>query len=145
MREKLIIGSLENCNLPDIGIRNLQMRVDTGARTSALHVDNLKKIIKEGRPWVAFDIHPNVHDVDEIIHCESPLHDIRTIKSSNGSSEERYIIKTAFEVVGQKWNIEISLSDRSDMSNLMLFGRQGMKDRVLVDPSRSFILESRDD
>lgn len=144
MKEKLIIGSLENCDLPEIGIHNLQMRVDTGARTSALHVDNLKKIILGGKPWVSFDIHPNVHDVDEIIHCESPLHDIRTIKSSNGSSEERYIIKTAFEIAGQCWNIEISLSDRSDMSNLMLFGRQGMKNRVLVDPSRSFILESKE-
>jgi len=142
MNEKIVIGSLENCNLPEIGISNLQMRVDTGAKTSALHVDNLKRSTQNGKPWVSFDIHPNIHDVDEIRHCESPLHDIRTIKSSNGTSEERYIIRTKIELGGRNWSIEISLSDRSDMSYLMLFGRQGMKNKVLVDPSETFLLNS---
>ena len=140
--EKLIIGNLELCHLPEIGITDLQVRVDTGAKTSSLHVDHLTKFKKHGKPWVKFDIHPNVHNVDAIIPCEAALHDVRTIKSSNGVSEERYVIKTLLELGGQAWPIEITLANRSEMSNLMLLGREGMGDRVLVDPSKTFLLSS---
>lgn len=89
-----------------------------------------------------FDIHPNIHNVDTIIQCESALHDVRSIKSSNGSSEERYVIQTEIKLGDQAWPIEITLADRSDMSNLMLLGREGMKGRILVDPSKTFLLAS---
>ncbi len=141
-KTKLTVGSLEVCNLPDIGIFDLQIRVDTGAKTSSLHVDNLVKYKVEGKPWVKFDMHPDVYNVDEVISCESKLHDIRTIKSSNGVSEERYVIKTLFELGGQSWPIEITLTNRADMRNLMLLGREGMKNRILVDPSKTFLLGS---
>ena len=140
MNEKMIIGSIEVCDLPDIGIRDLQIRVDTGAKTSSLHVDNLEKFTKHGKPWVRFDIHPDVYDIEKVTGCESALHDIRRVKSSNGVSEERYVIKTQIRLDGQAWPIDITLTDRSDMSYLMLFGRQGMGERVLVDPSKTFLL-----
>lgn len=139
LENKLIVGSLETCDLPDIGIKDLQIRVDTGAKTSSLHVDNLTQLKKKGKPWVKFDIHPDVHNVDSVIQCESALHDVRIIKSSNGASEERYVIKTLFAIGGLSWPIEISLTNRSDMSNLMLLGREGMSNRVLVDPSQTFL------
>ncbi|GAB1259151.1 ATP-dependent zinc protease family protein [Aurantivibrio plasticivorans] len=142
MKEKLIVGALEICDLPEIGISDLQIRVDTGAKTSSLHVDNLQKFKVKGRPWVRFDIHPNIHNVDAIIQCEAALHDVRTIKSSNGVSEERYVIQTPIKLGEDQWPIEITLTDRSDMSNLMLLGREGMKGRILVDPSRTFLLGS---
>ncbi|MGI1677868.1 MAG: ATP-dependent zinc protease [Cellvibrionaceae bacterium] len=137
---KLIVGSLEICNLPDIGIFDLQIRVDTGAKTSSLHVDNLSKYKKDGKPWVKFDMHPDVYNVDEVITCKSKLHDIRVIKSSNGVAEERYVIKTTFQLSDQSWPIEITLTNRADMRNLMLLGREGMKNRILVDPSKTFLL-----
>ena len=142
MKDKMIIGSLEVCDLPEIGITNLQIRVDTGAKTSSLHVDNLTEFLREGKPWVKFDIHPDAHNVDRIISCESPVYDSRTIKSSNGESQERYVIKTLFGLGGKTWPIQITLTDRSDMSYLMLFGRQGMGARVLVDPSKTFLLST---
>lgn len=142
MKQKMTVGSLEMCDLPDIGITDLQIRVDTGAKTSSLHVDNLEKFKVKGKPWVRFDIHPNIHNVDTIIQCESALHDVRVIKSSNGSSEERYVIQTLIKMGDQAWPIEITLADRSDMSNLMLLGREGMKHRILVDPSKTFLLGS---
>ncbi len=142
---KFIVGSLETCDLPEIGIQDLQMRVDTGAKTSSLHVDNLKKIRKNGSSWIAFDLHPDVHNVDEVISCEARLHDVRNIKSSNGVSEERYVIKTLLQLTDEHaWPIEITLTNRADMSNLMLLGREGMGTRVLVDPSRTFILTQAD-
>tara|TARA_B100000446_G_C10461253_1_gene308939 strand:+ start:237 stop:674 length:438 start_codon:yes stop_codon:yes gene_type:complete len=140
MQEKMIIGSIEICNLPDIGIRDLQIRIDTGAKTSSLHVDNLEKFTKTGKPWVRFDIHPDVYDIEKVTSCESALHDVRSIKSSNGVSEIRYVIKTKIQLSDQSWPIEITLTNRSDMSYLMLLGRQGMGERVVVDPSKSFLL-----
>ena len=140
MKHKIIIGSLEICDLPDLGIFNLQTRIDTGAKTSSLHVDNLSRYQKSGKPWVTFDIHPNIHNVDEVIKCASPLQDVRRIKSSNGVSEERYVIHTTFQIGDQSWPIELTLTDRSDMSHLMLFGRQGMGDKVLIDPSSTFLV-----
>ncbi len=142
MTEKLIVGCLETCALPELGIEDLQVRVDTGAKTSSLHVDNLKKIRKDGKPWVQFDIHPDIHDVEHIINCRSALNDVRTVKSSNGSSEERFVIETLLELGDQSWPIKISLTDRSDMSYLMLLGREGMGNRLLVDPSKTFKLKS---
>ncbi|BFM07018.1 ATP-dependent zinc protease family protein [Halioxenophilus aromaticivorans] len=137
--EKLVIGAVEACSLPELSIEDLKIRVDTGAKTSSLHVDNLRCITKNNKPWVKFDIHPEAYSVDQVVHCEAKLHDIRSIKSSNGSSEERYVIKTMFQLGSQSWPIEITLTDRSDMSYLMLLGREGMSDRVLVDPSQNFL------
>lgn len=142
MNDKMIVGSLEVCDLPEVGIFDLQVRVDTGAKTSSLHVDNLEKYKVKGKPWVRFDIHPDIHSVDKIIKCESPIFDVRTVKSSNGVGQERYVIKTLLKLGEESWPIQITLADRSDMSNLMLLGREGMKDRVLVDPSQTFILSN---
>ncbi len=138
-KQKQIIGRLESIALPELAIENLQVRVDTGAKTSSLHVDNIKQIIKGGKPYVKFDIHPDAHNVDCIIPCSAPISDIRTIKSSNGKSEQRYVIETPVKLGSETWQIEITLTDRSDMSYLMLFGREAIGKRFLVDPSKVFI------
>ena len=139
--DKMILGAIEQCDLPDLGIIGLEARVDTGAKTSSLHVDNVQKIEKDGSPWLRFDIHPDIYNIEKITTCEAKLHDIRRIKSSNGESEQRFIIKTNFKIGYQQWPIEITLTDRADMSYLMLLGREAMSDRVLVDPSQSFLVK----
>lgn len=144
LKNKLIVGSLELCDLPDLGITDLQIRVDTGAKTSSLHVNNIRRFKKGGKPWVSFDIRPDVYQVGKVANREAAIHDVRKIKSSNGVSEERYVIKTLFKIGGQSWPIEITLTDRSDMSNLMLLGRQGMKSRILVDPAKTFLMSNLD-
>lgn len=141
MVDKLLIGSIEVCDLPEIGIEHLQIKVDTGAKTSSLHVDNLESFYRGRKPWLRFDIHPNLYQVNKTISCEALLHDVRTVKSSNGQSEERYVIKTLLKLGEQSWPIEITLTNRSDMSYMMLLGREGMGDRVLVDPSKRFLIE----
>ncbi|WP_448211907.1 ATP-dependent zinc protease family protein [Colwellia sp. MEBiC06753] len=139
MKDKLIIGRLENIQLPKLAIKQLTVRVDTGAQTSSLHVDNIERIKLDGKPGVAFDIHPEIHDVDKVVRCEALLHDVRKIKSSNGSSEQRYVIKTPAVLGDHKWEIEITLTDRSDMTYLMLLGRQALGDSFLVDASCVFL------
>lgn len=142
MTDKFIIGALELCDLPSLGIHELQVRVDTGAKTSSLHADNVEKFKHKGKPWVRFDIHPDAYSVDRAVHCQAPLHDIRKVKSSNGVSEERYVIKTLLDLGHQSWAIEITLTNRADMNNMMLLGREGMGARLLVDPSLTFLLSA---
>ena len=139
MKDKIIIGKLESIALPDLAIEDLQVRVDTGAKTSSLHVDNIKKSKVDGAFHVTFDIHPDVHNVDRIITCKAPISDIRKIKSSNGTAEQRYVIETTVVLGSQSWPIEITLTDRSDMSYLMLFGREALGTRFLVDPSKVYL------
>ena len=139
MNNKKIIGRLESIALPELGIDNLEVRVDTGAKTSSLHVDNIKKSVVEGVHQVTFDIHPDAHNVGRIVTCTAPISDMRKVKSSNGTSEQRYVIETTIMLGSQSWVIEITLTDRSDMSYLMLFGREAISDRFLVDPSKIFL------
>lgn len=140
--QKRIVGSLEICDLPELGIFGLEIRVDTGAKTSSLHVDNLSKFQKGGRPWLKFDIHPDAYQTKKVITCEAILHDLRKVKSSNGESEQRYVIQTILKLGADQWPIQITLTDRSDMNYLMLLGREGMSDRLLVDPSKTFLLST---
>jgi hypothetical protein len=136
---KTVIGRLESIALPELAIDDLEVRVDTGAKTSSLHVDNIEKSVINGVHSVTFDIHPDVHNVGTILKCTAPISDIRKIKSSNGTSEQRYVIETPVILGKQQWNIEITLTDRSDMSYLMLFGREAIGSRFLVDPSGVFL------
>jgi hypothetical protein len=139
MNNKILIGRLESITLPFLGIDDLQVRVDTGAKTSSLHVDNIKKTIADGIHSVTFDIHPDAHNVDRIVTCTAPISDIRKVKSSNGKSEQRYVIQTPVSLGRETWDIEITLTDRSDMSYLMLFGREAIGTKFLVDPSQVFL------
>jgi len=138
--EKIIIGRLESIALPQLGIDNLQVRVDTGAKTSSLHVDNIVKYMDKGKPCVTFDLHPDIHNVDKLISCHAVISDIRKIKSSNGSSEQRYVIETPMTLGTETWPIEITLTDRADMNYLMLFGREAIGKRLLVDASQVFMV-----
>lgn len=137
---KFQVGTLEKCNLPDFQIFDLHIRVDTGAATSSLHVDNIDLFTKNNKEWVAFDIHPDIHNVDTVVRVESPVHDIREIKSSNGDTEKRPVIETHIEMNERSWPILISLTDRSNMSYLMLLGRQAMSGHIIVDPEFDYLL-----
>ncbi|MFT6918924.1 MAG: hypothetical protein ACJA2G_001558 [Cognaticolwellia sp.] len=138
-KNKTIIGSLETITLPDLTITDIQVRVDTGAKTSSLHVDNITKFKKNGKVMVRFDLHPDIYNIENMVSCEAPIHDIRRVKSSNGTSEQRYVISTPVKLGSELWPIEITLTDRSDMSYLMLFGREAIGERFLIDPSKAFV------
>ena len=136
---KKVIGRLEAIALSELAIESLAVRVDTGAKTSSLHVDNIKKEVKDGTKYVRFDIHPDNHDVERVVRCIAPISATRSIKSSNGTAESRYVITTPITLGNDTWPIEITLTDRSDMSYLMLFGREAIGDRFLVDPSKTYV------
>jgi hypothetical protein len=137
--DKIIIGRLESIALPELGIEELQVKIDTGAKTSSLHVDNIVKYMEKGKLSVKFDIHPDIHNVERLISCKAVVSDIRKIKSSNGVAEQRYVIKTPMRLGNETWPIEITLTDRADMNYLMLFGREAIGNRLLVDTSQVFL------
>lgn len=137
----LILGALEVCNLPELQITELHVRVDTGAKTSSLHVDNIETEIRNGVTWVSFDIHPDIHNVERVVRRSSKLKETRLIKSSNAAKEQRYVIETQIGIGSRTWPIEVTLTDRSSMSYLMLLGRQAMLYDVLVDPSQEYLQE----
>jgi hypothetical protein len=139
---KIVIGALETCDLPDLNIFDLQIRVDTGAKTSSLHVDDIEKERREGKLGVAFTLHPDIYDIDKVTRCWAPISDVRRIKSSNGAVDQRLVIKTMMVISSVKKEIEITLSNRADMSYLMLLGREGIGEDFLVDASATFIVSS---
>ncbi|CCK74874.1 MAG: ATP-dependent zinc protease [Oleispira antarctica] len=138
--KKIVIGVLETCSLPELNISDLQIRIDTGAKTSSLHVDDIKRERRGGRLGVSFTLHPDIYDVDVVTNCWAPVSDVRRIKSSNGAIEQRLIIKTTLVMHTVEKEIEITLTNRSDMSYLMLLGREGMGKDFLVDPSQTFLV-----
>lgn len=137
---KIIIGSEEWCSLPQLKIPAIKVRVDSGAKTSALHAVNIVPFKKNGEPWVSYDVHPIQNDGKTTVRCESPVIDRRSVKSTSGISEMRYVIKSWLAIAESKWEIELTLTNRDSMGYRMLLGRQAMGGKMLVDPESSFLL-----
>jgi len=141
---KLKIGAVEFCDLPDMGIEKLDMRVDTGAATSSLHVDNIEEYSKGKKNFVSFDLHPDIHNVDKVIRTTVEILGTKTVKSSYADTEKRVVITTDIRLAGRQWPIQLTLTDRSEMTYMMLLGREAMEGRVLVDPEFEFLLVMED-
>ena len=134
----LILGWEEWIALPDLGLPAIKAKVDTGARTSALHAVFVEPFGPAKARKVRFGVHPIPRRNDVEIVCMAPLVDKREVRSSNGEREERYVIETPIRIGGNVWPIEITLTNRHMMAYRMLIGRQALGGRALVDPSASF-------
>ena len=139
-QNKVIFGSEEWFSFPDLGIPTIKARVDSGAKTSALHAINITPFIKDGANWVKFDINPIQNNLKTILHCEAPLVDKRIVKSSSGFREQRFVIQTTLDIGNASWLIEMTLTNRDSMGFRMLLGREAMSGRVLVDPEQIYLL-----
>lgn len=135
-QKKIIVGSEEWCAFNSLGLPLIKARVDSGAKTSSLHAFNIQTFKRKTAPWVSFEVHPLQNDRRTVIRCEHPVFDKRTVKSSNGSTEKRFVILTPISLSGQSWDIELTLSNRDSMGYRMLLGREAMFGRILVDPSQ---------
>ena len=140
LQEKVILGSEEWCSFPEMGIPAIKARVDSGAKTSALHAVNIAPFLKDEQNWVKFDINPIQNNQKTVIHCQAPLIDKRIVKSSSGFREQRYVIQTNITVGLATWPIEVTLTNRDSMGFRMLLGREAMSGRILVDPEEKYLL-----
>ncbi|ERN40277.1 uncharacterized protein conserved in archaea [Rubidibacter lacunae KORDI 51-2] len=133
------IGWRERLALPDLGIDIVKAKIDTGARSSALHAFDLEEFQHDGRRWVRFSVHPQQRNTHRTIVASAELIDIRAVRSSSGQSQLRPVIQTVVELGGKHWPIELTLTDRDAMGFRILLGRQAIRRRFLVDAGRSFI------
>jgi hypothetical protein len=135
-----VIGWREWVGLPDLGIPAIKAKIDTGARTSALHAYYVTRFERDGQPWVSFGLHPQQRDSLTCIECEAPIKDIRHVTDSGGHTEERVVIETSLLINGLTMPIEVTLTDRENMRFRMLLGRSALKKGFWVDSSKSFLL-----
>lgn len=140
----MAVGWREWVALPELGIPAIKTKIDTGARTSALHTFDLDTYHERGREYVRFLIHPLQKRTDIEIQCVAPIIDRRIVRDSGGHPEERLVIETPVLLGDRQWTIEITLTSREDMLFRMLLGRRAIVDgNLIIDPCMSY-LKGRD-
>jgi hypothetical protein len=138
-KKKMVLGWREWVDLPELGIRHIKAKVDTGARTSALHAFEVQPFTENGRQRVRFKIHPNQKDVATVVESIADVVDQRVVTDSGGHREERWVIETRAVIGGVEKSIELTLTSRDTMMFRMLLGRTALKGWARVDPGSSYL------
>ncbi|GAA2989349.1 hypothetical protein JOD63_001719 [Microbacterium terrae] len=134
-----IAGWREWVSLPQSDVPWLKAKLDTGARTSALHAFDIEEFDRDGDAWVRFGIHPWQRSADDTVIVEMPVHDRRLIRSSSGHTQQRYVVLMAVKMLGREFTAEVTLTNRDQMGFRMLIGRQALRHGFVVDSGRSFL------
>lgn len=138
---RTLIGWREWVHLPDLlDVGWVKAKVDTGARTSAIHAWDVTEVERDGHTWVRFSLHPRQHDDTHVVETEARLLEEREVRSSNGEVELRPVVETTLALGGLRYPIELTLTKRDQMGFRMLLGRSGMAEHLLVDPGESYLL-----
>jgi hypothetical protein len=138
-----VLGWREWVSLPDLGIETIKAKVDTGARTSALHAFEVHLEKVSGIDIVRFKIHPKQRDLSSVIECSAPLLDEREVRDSGGHKGRRYVIETQIGMGSDLLTAEVTLTNRDSMGFRMLIGRTAMMGQYLVDPGSSYLVGKR--
>lgn len=140
-----LVGWREWCALPELGVAAIKAKIDTGARSSALHVERLEEFQRNNARWVRFELIPRSRRQRTRIVLESPVVDERLVTDSGGNRGNRLFIRTQVVIGGHSWPIEINLTNRKGMLFPMLLGRTAIAGRLFIDPAQSFLLGGASD
>ena len=135
LNNKLLIGRFEWCALSELKIPIIKAKIDTGAKTSAIHAFDIEKVKLKGKYYAQYKVHPVQGNDEVIVKCRSLIIDERSIMSSNGHKENRFVILTQLSLGGEHWPIELTLSNRDPLRFRLLLGREALNHRVLIDPA----------
>lgn len=133
-----ILGWREWVALPGLNLPPIKAKIDTGARTSALHAFFVEPYTQDNQEWVRFGIHPHQHDNDQVIECHAPIKDQRVVSDSGGNKQQRYVIETQLVIGTLLYTAEITLTNRDTMRFRMLLGRTAMNGRFIINPASSY-------
>ncbi len=134
-----IIGWREWVSLPELGIERIKVKVDTGARTSAIHAFEVEEFFDAGVKMVRFSLHPLQKRNDIVQTCVAPVVDERMVSDSGGHREKRYVIRSQILLGEHQWPIEITLTNRDTMLFRMLLGRTALAGKFLIQPESSYL------
>ncbi len=134
--DPLVLGWREWLLLPQLGLGPLKAKLDTGARSSSMHVDTLEEFHRDGAHWLRFTVRLGRHEPREI-RCEARSTDRRAVTDTGGRRTERWFIRTGVLLAGQMFEIDVNLTNRRHMLFPMLLGRTALSGRFAIDPSRS--------
>jgi hypothetical protein len=139
MADVITLGWRERLALPQFGIASLKVKLDTGARSSSLHVDELQTFERDGATWLRFAVGLGRRSVRQV-HCEARACDRRVVVDTGGGRSERWFIRTEVMLAGERFEVDMNLTDRRHMLFPMLLGRTALMGRFSVDPSLSYTL-----
>lgn len=139
MIHKPMLGWREWVALPEFNLAEIKAKIDTGARSSALHAFAIEPYRKGGERWVMFAIHPIQKRSDVAVECHAPVKDRRLVMDSGGHKQRRYVIETQMILGRSLIQAEVTLTNRDTMSFRMLLGRTAMDARFTVDPGASYL------
>ncbi len=135
-----LIGWREWAALPDLGVVRIGAKIDTGAKSSAIHASKIKEFETDGVRHVEFWLQTLQGEKNREIFCHAPIADKRLIKSSNGQEEQRVVIETDICLGKRRWKIDISLTNRDLMEFPLLIGRDALCGKFMIDPGASYLL-----
>lgn len=134
---KVTIGWQEWCALPKLHVPAIKTKIDTGAKTSALHAFDVRPVTRHGELYVQFTLHPLQRNLHITQYCTAKVVDQRTVMNSGGHKELRYVINTPITLGQMTWEIEITLTNRDPMTFRMLLGRDALKGHSIIDPGKT--------
>ncbi|WP_299403199.1 ATP-dependent zinc protease [Acaryochloris sp. IP29b_bin.148] len=136
------IGWREWVVLPELGISTIKAKIDTGARSSALHAFDIERFQQAGKTMLRFKVHPLQKDERTCITAEAELLEERQVRDSGGHTELRPVIQTEVCLAQYQWPLELTLTNRSSMGFRMLLGRQAVRQRFVINPGQSYLLSA---
>ncbi|MGD1897073.1 MAG: ATP-dependent zinc protease [Phormidesmis sp.] len=137
-----LIGWRERLALPELSVTSVKAKIDTGARSSALHAFDIELFKRADVDFVRFKVHPAQRHKKKTVTVEAQLLEMRSIRSSSGQAEMRPVIETLVATNSLQWPIELTLTNRDMMGFRMLLGRQAVRQRFLVDSGQSYLQSS---